>query len=61
MGRKKSDFVGKRITIFLHENQVELLDQKAKRLGLSRSKYIETMCNLGDQVENKVSDKYKRG
>ena len=61
MGRKKNDEAGKRFSIYLLESQLEILDQRAKEAKMTRSKYIETMCNLPVRIQNKVSEKYGKG
>lgn len=40
-GRKKSEYEGKRITLFFHKEQVEYIDREAEKEGVKRSRYIQ--------------------
>lgn len=44
MGRKKLEHEGKRITIFLHTDQLEYIDSMASASGVTRSVYIQNCC-----------------
>lgn len=62
MGRKKLDVEGKRITIFLHQDQLEYIDKMADASGVTRSVYIQNCClPIGmRKLENKVGN-YGKG
>lgn len=60
MGRKKNDEAGKRITIYLLESQLKTLDERATKAGMTRSKFIEFSCGLGNKISNKLGD-YGKG
>lgn len=62
MGRRKLETTGKRITIFLHEEQLNYIDKMAEASGVTRSVYIQNCCVpvTMRKLENKIGN-YGKG
>lgn len=60
MSRPKSNDKGIRLSIYLKESQLKMLDERCAKAGMTRSKFIEFSCGLGNLIENKQGD-YGKG